>query len=168
MKFSKIFPKDLTSKLKELVISRSKDGSYNLFNKYDITISSDGLYHVTVLDSEIPTPAFSVLKHAVTWCTLEQRKKYKETKRIQELDIQLASEDVEIALLKKRILASTDPNVKSIFYAKYYEHKIKKRNMLKEIEEYVAESKYWQSKKFKESDPQVLKQNDKYSNKDWK
>ena len=168
MKLNKLFPKDLTSKLKDLLVSRDKDGSYQLFNKYYIHTSDNGLYQVSIAGSDITPPVFSVLKHAVTWCTMEQRKKYKEIKRIEDLDKQLASQDFEIALLKRRILNSSDPETRSIYKAKYYEHKIKKRNLLKEIEEYVIDSKYWQNKKFKEADPQLLKHNDKYSDKDWK
>lgn len=165
MKLTKIFTKDLTSKLKELLISRDQDGSYKLFNKYNIAVSQDGLYTVHAGDLEIPDPSFSSLKHAVTWCTLTQLKKYKETKRLQELDLQVASEDIEITLLKKRITTALDTESKSIYQAKYYEHILKKRKALAEMEEYVIESKYWQSKKFQESSPAVLKQKDKYSDK---
>ena len=169
MKFNKLFSQDTNSnKLKDLLVFREKDRSYKLFNKYGISISENGFYKITVTGSDITPPIFYVLKYAVTWCTMEQRKKYKEIRRIEEIDKQLASQDFEIVLLQNKILSSVDPEAKSIYRAKYYEHKIKKRNLLKEIEEYVIDSKYWQNRKFKEADPEVLKQNDKYSDKDWK
>lgn len=141
--------RDIVTKIKDLLIVREDDGSYNLFGKYKVVHSSNG-YSVNVYDESIGYP-FSSLKHAVTWCIFEKFQKHKEIRRIVELDDALGSIDVSIAQHKKLIDKAEDKDSKSIYYAKLIEEKRKKRELTKEIESYIAISKHWQTKKFAEN-----------------
>lgn len=160
----------VTEKLKDILIIKMEDGSYSLFNRYLITVTND-LYNVKITGDveECDRPVFSSLRYAVTWCTLEQRKKLKEIKRLEELDSLLSSLEIEIEMLGRRIIRTIDLDDKSIHLAKFYEQKRKKKLLQKEIDLLVEDSKYWQNKKFSETQtpPETLKQTDKYSYKDW-
>ncbi len=167
-KLDPLFSKDLNSKLKEILISRNNDGSYTLFSKYHIVLS-DGLYSVKMLhEIEFQALIFSCLKHAVTWCTLDRRKEHKLSRRVQEIDLLLSSEDVEISILRRRIENTVDPEDRSIFVAKFFNHESKKRALIKELEGYILDSKYWQTKTFEDCDPKILQSKDKYSHTEWK
>jgi hypothetical protein len=169
-KLKPLLSETVTEKLKEILISRLDDGSYSLFNRYLITVTND-LYIVKIVnDEELISPVFSSLRYAVTWCTLEQRKKLKEIKRLEELDSLIGSLEIEIEMLSRRILRTADIDDKSIHLAKFYEQKRKKKLLQTEIDLLVQDSKYWQNKKFEETQSQseTLKQTDKYSNKEWK
>lgn len=140
---------DFRQKVKDLLIVRENDGSYNLFGKYFIH-QLDGNYTVT-LHNEPEEFTFSTLKYAVTWCIFEKQQKNKDIKRIADLDTQIASHDVNILQYKKLIEKYKTDDVKYIYMAKLSEEKIKKNRALKEINDYALTSKYWQSKKYDEN-----------------
>jgi hypothetical protein len=141
--------RDIVTKIKDLLIVREDDGSYNLFGKYKVIRCKNG-YSVTIYDEPVGYP-FSSLKHAVTWCIFEKFQKHKEIRRIVEIDDALGSIDVAIAQHKKLIDKNNDKDCKSIYYAKLIEEKRKKRALTQEIELYIATSKHWQTKKFAEN-----------------
>ena len=140
---------DFRQKVKDLLIVRENDGSYNLFGKYFIH-QSDGNYTVT-LHNEPDEFTFSTLKYAVTWCIFEKQQKNKDIKRIADLDTQLASSNVSILQYKRLIEKNKTDDVKYIYMAKLSEEKIKKSRALKELNDYALTSKYWQSKKYDEN-----------------
>lgn len=142
--------KDLASKIRDLLIIREDDGSYNLFGKYKVVQNTNG-YAVTV-DKEPLDYSFSSLKTAVTWCVFDKNKKYKEVKRLVEIDLALGGLDVAIAQHKRLLNKTTDLIDKQIFMAKLIEEKRKKQELSKEIQDYIATSKYMQAKKFAENE----------------
>lgn len=141
--------RELSKKIHDLLIIHNDDGSYNLFGKYTI-VPKEELYTVYKIQSE-ENNTFSTLKNAVTWCVFDKNNKYKEIKRIHELDHLISSIDVNIAQHKKLASKSQNLDDKSIYLAKLYEDKLKKRAILSEINDYVLTSKYLQSKKFEEN-----------------
>jgi len=143
--------KDFTKKIHDLLIIKNDDGSYYLFGKYLIT-QNHGLYTLSVQDEDSETYLFSSLKNAVTWCVFANNKKYKEVKRIAELDSLVSSLDVSIAQHKKLVNnRQKDKEDRYIYLAKLYEEKLKKQQVLNEITEFVNLSKYMQTKKFSEN-----------------
>jgi len=142
--------KDLASKIRDLLIIREDDGSYNLFGKYKVTQSNTGF--VITVDNEPVNYSFSSLKTAVTWCVFDKNKKYKEVKRLIELDLALGGIDVAIAQHKRLLTKSNDLIDKQIFMAKLVEEKRKKQTLSQEIQAYITTSKYMQSKKFAENE----------------
>lgn len=142
--------KELSNKIHDLLIVRNDDGSYNLFGRYLVVPDNQGWFTVYKANTEISN-TFSTLKNAVTWCVFDKNNKYKEIKRIHELDHLLCSINVNIAQHTKLALKSQNLEDKSIYLAKLYEDKLKKREMLSEINDYITTSKYLQSKKFEEN-----------------
>lgn len=142
--------KELVGKIQDLFIVREYDGSYNLFGKYIIQPNDKGSYIVTFRDNDTVLD-FGTLRHAVTWCVFQKNNKYKEIKRIYELDALLGSLDVSIAQHKRLADKARTIESRSIFLAKLDEEKRKKRLILEEINYYAELSKYWQNKKFQEN-----------------
>jgi hypothetical protein len=142
--------RDIVSKIKDLFIVREDDGSYNLFGRYLINPSKTGVYTVTDL-YENNNLDFCVLRHAVTWCVFQKNNKYKEIKRIHELDSLLSGIDVSIQQHRKLAEKTKNSNDKFIYLAKLQEDKRKKLMLLNELNSYAEQSKYWQTKKFMEN-----------------
>lgn len=143
--------KELSSKINDLLIIRENDGSYFLFGKYKIVVDNLGNHRLLdCYDNEL-IHNFSNLKNAVTYCVFDKNKKSKLLPRIIELDSLLSSLDVMIAQHEKLLKKSTDSDKKSIYLAKLYEEKLKKREMTKEINGFIQTSKSWQTKKYDEN-----------------
>lgn len=143
--------KDLSSKIHDLLIVRENDGSYFLFGKYKIVVDNLGNHNlIDPYDNGI-IHNFSNLKNAVTYCVFDKNKQNKWLSRIIELDALLGGLEVMIAQHEKLAKKSTDLESKSIYLAKLYEEKLKKREMTKEINGYIQSSKYWQTKKYDEN-----------------
>jgi hypothetical protein len=140
---------DIKNKIHDLFISRENDGTYNLFGKYIIS-SVNGQYHLVKNDDTTEPLIFNSLKHAVTWCVFDKANKYKEVKRVYELDNDLVSADALIANYN-RLMVNCNNSNKYIYKAKLIEQKLKKRKMLDEINDFTGLSKYMQSKKFAEN-----------------
>lgn len=142
--------KDLVTKIQDLFIVREYDGTYNLFGRYIVTPTKDGYYVITILEENINLE-FSTLRHAVTWCVFQKNNKYKEIKRIYELDGLIGSLNVNIEQHRRLMNKSKSSEDKYIYLAKLEEDKRKKRLALEEINGYAELSKYWQNKKFQEN-----------------
>ena len=139
---------DIKNKISELFISRDNDGVYSLFGNYVIS-TKEGQYHL--LKDDDPTPyVFYSLKHAVTWCVFDKANKYKEVKRVHELDSDLVSADALIANYTRLMSNCTNSN-KYIYKAKLIEQKLKKRKMLQELSDFTGLSKHMQTRKFAEN-----------------
>jgi hypothetical protein len=138
----------LKKKISDLFIVRENDGSYNLFGKYTV-VPENNTYKVNIT-GEQEYLHFSSLRNAVTWCVFDKNNKYKEVKRIHELDELISSLDVIIAQHTK-LLEKTNNEDKYIYSAKLAEGKYKKKQALQEIEKYANISRYWQRKKFNEN-----------------
>lgn len=139
----------LKKKINDLFIVREDDGTYNLFGKFYITPESTNLYRVNVAH-ENDTYLFSSLRNAVTWCVFQKNDKKKETNRIAELDALICNLDVQIAQ-HTRLYAKAENTDKYIYSAKLTENRVRKKEAVREIEEYANTSRYLQSKKFAEN-----------------
>jgi hypothetical protein len=153
-KVEKFFAKELSKNLKDILILKNEDGSYDLFGRYKINTSEKG-YTIAVKDvnTDDERQLFSSLKHAVTWCVFDKQNRKKDLKRIEELDCIISSLDVTISQQKRLAEKCKSYEDKSIFLAKLMEGKIKKKLYLDEINGYVITSKYLQTKKFEETGP---------------
>lgn len=139
---------DIKNKISDLFISRDNDGTYNLFGNYVISTINEQ-YHLIKDDASDPL-IFNSLKHAVTWCVFDKANKYKEVKRVYELDNDIVSADALIANYN-RLMTNCNNSNKYIYKAKLIEQKLKKRKMLEEINDFAGLSKYMQTKKFAEN-----------------
>jgi hypothetical protein len=139
--------KDLKNKISDLLVIRNDDGTYFLFGSYHIVRQDVNNYVVFTQDQQV---SFSSLKNAVTYCVFDKNRKYKEVKRIQELDDLIGGLDAQIQQ-HTRIVNKSDREMKDIMLAKLFENKLKKKQASEELTEYINLSKYWQTKKFAEN-----------------
>ena len=145
-KLTKTIPEAEMKKLSELSIIQGPDGSYFLFSKY--SIKKNNGYYVVELDSIAGTKSFNVLKNAVAWCTYDKRNSIYESKRIYDLDNKLSSIDAAILVHQRLAKKAKKLEEKLIYLAKLGEEKMEKKQILEELENYVASSKIWQNKQF--------------------
>ena len=138
---------DIKTRIKDLFIVREDDGSYNLFGRYLIE-NKDGEYLLQER-GEDTLHVFYFLKHAVTYCVLNNNKNYKDVRRVLELDNELVSLDA--AIQNHTRLVDKKCENSSIYSAKLQEAKLKKRKVLEEINTYTALSKHIQSKKYRDN-----------------
>lgn len=145
-KIEKFFAKEFPSKYKDILIFQNDDGSYELFDKYLINKHVAG-YLITskyCTDGKI----FSSLKNAVTWCIFDNKNKVHQTNRIEYLDKMLAGTEVNILVHKKLIEKTSDIEHKLIYVSKLSQEQVRKKEMLEELDDFIVQSKNWQTRKF--------------------
>jgi len=152
-KLENFFNKELTPRLKDLLIVRGGDGSYHLFGKYKIVKDIHGYFRVENTKKISEPIRFGSLKHAVTYCVFEKNNRKEYNKRILELDDSLCSLDAAIAMHKKLLLSKKPLEDKAIFLTKLEEEKRKKRRLSEEMGYYVETSKRWQYRVYQENSP---------------
>lgn len=145
-----MFTKDLSSKINDLLVLKEEDGTYFLFGKFKIVQENQYFLLFDLRDNNL-VHSFSSLKNAFTYCVFDNNKKYKELKRIIDLDDQLAGIEVILSQHKKLAEKTQNNDDKSIYMAKLLEGQRKKHVMLQEIKSYISISKYWQHRKFEEN-----------------
>jgi hypothetical protein len=147
---------NLKKKMKELFIVKEENGSYNLFGKYTIIKDTYDNYRIAIFEEDIGLD-FGSLKNAVTYCVFDKNNKQKDGQRVFDLDQSVSSFHFSIAQNTK-LYNNADDERKNILSAKIVEAKFKKKQALKEIENYVNLSKYWQIKKFEENQQKTIEQ----------
>lgn len=147
-KLENFLTQQLSGDLRTILITTDDNGNYQLFGKYVIIPTKGGYYKVVVNATE--EYEFGTVKHAVAWCTFDQSKKYREAKRIKELDLKLCSMEVDIAIHKKMAKNAKDDSLKCIYITKLQEDGIKKKIMLREINSYINTSKMIQAQRFEQ------------------
>lgn len=142
--------KELSKKIGDLLVFRDEEGTYMLFGKFKIVPENDSFLLFDLRNDSL-VHNFTNLKNAVTYCVFDNNKKYKELKRIIDLDDQLAGIEVILSQHKKLVEKTENYEDRSIYMAKLVEGRRKKENMLQEIKSYISISKYWQHRKFEEN-----------------
>jgi sulfur carrier protein ThiS len=95
------------------------------------------------------------LKNAVAWCTFEKRNKFYQSTRIEQLDTAIGSINVSINIHQTLIKKSKELDKKMIYIAKLNEERLRRKSMATEMNSYIVESKYWQTKKFAQTEQNV-------------
>lgn len=145
-KVNQFFDKEFRSRTADLSIFKNQDGSYELFNQFEITSENNKIK--ISKKRTLETCVFSSLKYAVTWCIFEQRNRINETIRIRELDRLIGSVDSEIKLHQNLIEKTKDIDLKLIYYAKLSQELAKKKHLIKEMDHFVKTSQQWQNDRF--------------------
>ena len=145
-KIEKFFVKEYFSKYKDILIFQNDNGTYELFAKYFIELHSNGYIINTTCYSE--GKIFSNLKNAVTWCIFDNKNKVQQTARIEYLDKMLAGTDMNIIIHKKLIDKTSDMDHKLIYVSKLSQEQVRKKEMLEEMDNFITQSKNWQTRKF--------------------
>lgn len=143
-KINSFFSTDLEKSMANVMIMQNDDGTYELFNKYIISIENSD---VVVKSKHTHTiKKFSSLPVAVTWCIFDKRNKITELNRVEYLDQMLSGLSYSITLHKKLFKNNKDTTFISL--AKLSQDVYKKKLLNNELMEYIAESKIWQLKQF--------------------
>lgn len=145
-KISSFLETQVFKNLEDIVIFKNDSGSYELFNRYLITITDNGYTVSYINGSKIKN--FYNLKNAVTWCVFDKRNKFSKTKRVEDLDRMIGSAEFNMAVHKKIMSTSKDIDTKLINLAKYNEEKLRKKVMSAELVSYIQESKNYQNSQF--------------------
>lgn len=132
--------------LQDMSVLQDPNGDYQLFNKYTIRKTKNGVevYGPSIVDCI----TFNVLKNAVAWCTNDRRVKIADAKRILELDRCICGVEADIQQHQKLAKNAKDIDSKLIYLAKLGEDRLKKKTMTAEMDAYVSESKSWQNRRF--------------------
>jgi hypothetical protein len=148
-KLDKFFGSQLKSDIQDVLITKDNTGRYSLFGKYFITPRPNGYYRVT---GNITLPIeFAQLKNAVTWCTLINANKYKEAKRVEELDLKLSSIDFDLSVHRTILKKKTDADQRWLYINKIQEDIYKRRLIIEEINSHINNSKTIQFRKFEQN-----------------
>jgi hypothetical protein len=144
-KIERVIQKDQLRSLEDIVVYQDENGIYQLFETYSIQ-KVDSLYVVSG-NKMTKNLSFSILKNAVTWCTYDKRNRIIDAKTILELDQQLSRIDSDIIIRQSMIHRTKIADEKLIYIAKLGEDKIRRKQMVKQLDDYIQESKNWQIKR---------------------
>lgn len=145
-KLSKVVSKQFMNELADIAIYREVDGSYHLFNKYCIRKQGEG-YTVTNNCGDI-AHTFYNLKNAASWCIFDKRDNFYKSRRMIELDRRLSGTEVDILVQEQIFKKAKNSDETLICLAKLNEAKLKRKDVLEELSEYVNETTVWQNKRF--------------------
>lgn len=135
-KLINLFDKELRSSLQSNLILPSNDGmSYLLFGKFKLSKQRE-LYLVQDLAYN-DTIEFSSMRYATAWCTLRHNNRHSEARRLQSIDMKLASLGLDIEVHRNIIKAKPDSAL--LYKIKLREESYKKRQLLSEIDTIVEE-----------------------------
>lgn len=145
-KITSFLENQMSKNLTEIVIFKNDIGSYELFNRYIITVA-DNFYEVSYKNGSI-IKKFYNLKNAVAWCIFDKRNKFNKTQRLEDLDRMIGSAEFNMIVHKKIMSSTKDIDTKLINLAKYNEEKLRKKLMTSELVSYIQESKNYQNSQF--------------------
>ncbi len=139
--------KQLENLEKYLVID--VNGGYELYGEYFINPENN---RFTVTKQGTATvEKFNVLRHAVTWASLDKRGSFTDAARIILLDKLLEGASVDLQIHQNMYRKASDIEKKLIYSAKIQEDKLKKSQVTAELNTYITNAKNWQYRQFKEA-----------------
>ena len=124
-------------------------GGYELYGEYFIEQAND-TYTVTKKGTST-VEKFNVLRHAVTWASMEKRGSYTDAARVILLDRLLEGATVDLQIHQNMYRKASDIEKKLIYSAKIQEDKLKKSQVTAELNTYITNAKNWQYRQFKEA-----------------
>lgn len=125
------------------------NGGYELYGEYFIE-TSDNRYTISKRGTST-TKTFNVMRHAVTWASLDKRGSYTDANRIVLLDQLLEGASVDLQIHQNMYRKAVDVEKKLIYSAKIQEDKLKKSQVTAELNTYITNAKNWQYRQFKEA-----------------
>ena len=148
-KIERVIPKEQIKSLQDIVVYQDEDGTYQLFEQY--SIEKVGSSYIVSGNSLSKTLSFSVLKHAVTWCTYDKRNKILDANSILDLDHKISRLESEINIRQAMAKKAKSPDDKLIYIAKLGEDKLRRKQMIEQLDSFVRESRNWQSNRLSKS-----------------
>lgn len=143
---NQVINKDFFKKLEDVVIMPNTGGGFDMFNRYRITKNRQNDIIIYDLTQE-KQYKFNYIKNAFVWCILDKYFYISELRRLQELDIMLASLNVTINQQNK-MLPNKNKEDREIMLAKIKENTHKRAIVINECEAMTLKARILQSKKF--------------------
>lgn len=147
-KLTKIISYKERKNIESISIFEISKNRYSVFGKYYIVKKSKSNIEVKQLNGELIHSFFS-MRNAICWCIYDLRGKYMSANRVITLDRNISNEEAQIAVHSGLFNRAKNTDDKLIFLAKLNEEKLKRSQMHSELEDYIAESNFWQQQKFK-------------------
>ena len=145
-KLDEFFEQELAV-VKEVLITRDKQGKYSLFGKYTIIPTPTGHFK-TFTPKHAEEHEFSTLVNATSCSTLHNAGRFKEARRIVSLDMRLISIKSDIENHIRLFQTTTNPFSKLTYTIKAEEDLLKQTRMLEEMSQHINSSKRLQERKF--------------------
>jgi len=143
---NKLLGKEKLSALEKQIIFQDSDGNYNLFGTY--LISKDVLEFVVEKKHTFTSHAFTDLKIAVTWATLDLCGNINGAARVLYLD-QLLSGIIQNMKVHENLCKRTkDYDQLALYTTKLTEGRVKRQSASAELARYTERCKEWQYKQF--------------------
>jgi hypothetical protein len=141
--FNKKFVKDTI----ELSMIKNSDGTYSLFDKYQITLE-DEKYKVDIMHV-LDAKYFNTLKNAFTWIIFHKKNDFNKLNRIEYLDQKIEGVFFSIGYLKHMIEKTKNAENQVIYSAKLSQDQAVRKKLLSELNEFTEDAKFWHFKAFK-------------------
>ena len=151
-KVEKFLVREMNTDVQDLLFLSDENGSYFLFNLYIVSKTPSGYYEVSY-NNDDNKEAFFTVRNAVSWCIFEKNKKYSQSARIKDLDLQLSGATMDINNTRRLLKKTKDVDYQMIYLSKLEQAKAKKKSILAELDSFINISKYWQTKKFMDNTP---------------
>ena len=148
-KIERVIPKEQIKSLQDVVVYQDPDGTYQLFEQY--SIEKVGSNYIVSGNTLTRTLSFSVLKYAVTWCTYDKRNRIVDANSILDLDHKISRLESDINIRQAMAKKAKTPDDKLIYIAKLGEDKLRRKQMVEQLDGFVRESRNWQINRLRKS-----------------
>jgi len=142
----RILDKDNIDEIKKHIIYPDDNG-YIMYDEYVIKTPKHGDYVIEKFNT-YTIKKFNSLRNAVMWATLDKSNKIMSARKVEELDILLASTDSHIQLQQKLLKSRKTTDSMSLAYTKLNEEVLKKTNIVRELDDYASMSNMLQAQQF--------------------
>ena len=139
-------PNTVTKQLRDTMMLELSDGSYEIFDRYRVT-KHDDTWVAGLIYNDLRY-SFCKLRHAVTWCIYDYRKKLPDANAIRDLDRKFSNACVGIEIHEKLLKKNKTGNDYLLYKAKLTEEKLMCADVAKKIQRYIDSAKNWQQRKF--------------------
>ena len=142
----RILDKENMDEVKKHIIYPDENG-YIMYDEYVIKTIKSGDFVIEKFNT-YTVKKFNSLRNAVMWATLDKSNKIMYAKKVEELDILLASTDSHIQIQKRLLKSTKTTDSMSLAYTKLNEESIKKNGIVRELEHFVGISRTLQEQRF--------------------
>lgn len=142
----RILDKENIENLKKHIIYPEGNG-YVMYGEYLITTTKSGDFIIEKYKT-YTVKKFNSLRNAIMWATLDKSNKIMYAKKIEDLDVMLASTESHIELQKRLLKSSKNATSMSLAHTKLNEESLKKIGIVKELEYFASISKSLQDQQF--------------------
>jgi hypothetical protein len=142
----RILDKDNIDEVKKYIIYPDENG-YIMYDEYLIKTPKSGDFVIEKFNT-YTVKKFNSLRNAVMWATLDKSNKIMYAKKVEELDILLASTESHIQIQQRLVKSTKTTDSLSLAYTKLNEESIKKNSIVRELEHFVGLSRVLQDQQF--------------------